>query len=567
MAIRKISLVSLLFWTSLVAAIRFDFEEATEGWTTPDPKATVTRSSFYAASGRSSLCLTVNQSKEGWVQVSLPEGLGNARTLILHLFLPEEAIWPATTICYLKDNNWNWFESQPFIFNRGEEKTLLLDLSEESTAWQPVGHLKTWDGYVRQSVKELGLRFFFSESTSQSIFIDAIEALPEEEKPLYLYNFRAPGQVSQYQVAEIAFDLPVTVSNPFDPEVIDIQVTFSSGESQKTIPAFFYHDYLRLAAPEEKLFPYGNSEWRVRFTPEKPGEYTYTISVSYQGKKTIFPGGKLVALPGEKPGFVRWDKADPSWLAFDNGQFFYPIGHTLRSPDDERSPYTYEFIAEKERGTYAYEKYFPKMKEAGENYIRMWMSAWWAGLEWTPSYAPHFGGLGRYSLENAWRLDRVLETAEENGIYILLTLINHGQFSIRPDAEWWDNPYNILNGGFLANPDEFFIDPRAHEMFKKRLRYIVSRWSFSPQIIFWEMWNEVDLTGYYDSFKVRHWHQIMIPYLKSIDPYNHLVTTHICRRNVDPLVWILPEVETIVGNAYAADVVSSLREYFLTRKP
>ncbi len=566
---RKVWLGFFFLILTATAEIRFDFEEGLEGWQTPDETATLTRTSLYAASGRSGLTLTVNNATSGWVCVPLPDGLGEAETLVVRLFLPEDAVLPATVLCYVKDQNWDWFETEPVMLRRGEERTLYLNISDQSLAWQPVGHLKTWDGYVRQSVREFGLRFFFSEPVTQEICLDAVETIAGQKQPLFLFNFRAPEKVQQYQLLEISFDLPLVVSNPFDPEVIDLQAVFTGPDGlTRTIPAFFYHDYLRLETPAgEQLFPYGHSEWRVRFTPEKPGRYSATLLLNYQGDKKSFSLGSFTVLPSQKPGFVRWDRRDPNWLAFDNGEFFYPIGHTLRSPDDARSPYTYEFTVEKERGTYAYERYFPKMKAAGENYIRMWMSAWWAGLEWTPSYAPHFAGLGRYSLENAWRLDQVLETARENGIYILLTFINHGQFSIRPDAEWWDNPYNVLNGGFLTNPDEFFTDERAHTIFKKRLRYIVSRWSYSPQIIFWEMWNEVDLTGYYDSFKVRYWHQKIIPYLKSIDPYRHLVTTHICRRNVDPLVWVLPEVESIVGNAYAADVVTSMREYFFTRKP
>ncbi|MCM8764672.1 MAG: glycoside hydrolase family 5 protein, partial [Candidatus Omnitrophica bacterium] len=211
--------------------------------------------------------------------------------------------------------------------------------------------------------------------------------------------------------------------------------------------------------------------------------------------------------------------------------------------------------------------YFRRMRENLENYIRMWMGAWWVGIEWTPAYAQHYEGLGRYSLENSWKIDYVLDIARENGIYIVLTLINHGQFSIRPDAEWWDNPYNVINGGFLNSPDEFFYSEEAEKRFAKRLRYIVARWGYSTQIAFWELWNEVDLTGYYDSKNVRQWHEKIIPILKEMDPWKHNVTSHICRPHADPMVWAARGLETLVSNAYSSTIVDTLREYYFKRKP
>lgn len=123
----------------------------------------------------------------------------------------------------------------------------------------------------------------------------------------------------------------------------------------------------------------------------------------------------------------------------------------------------------------------------------------------------------------------------------------------------------MLNGGFLTSPDEFFTSDQAQQFFEKRLRYIVGRWGYSCNIVFWELWNEVDLTGYYDTEKVRDWHRKIIPRLREMDPWKHPVTIHYCRRDVDPLVWVIPEIETIVGNAYAADVVTSMRNYYLKR--
>ena len=60
-----------------------------------------------------------------------------------------------------------------------------------------------------------------------------------------------------------------------------------------------------------------------------------------------------------------------------------------------------------------------------------------SALEWSRGHGPYLG-LGRYSLDNAWRLDHILERSERFGVKIDLTLINHVQFNTA--YHWNVNP-------------------------------------------------------------------------------------------------------------------------------
>jgi len=562
-------LILLIFNLKGFCEIIYDFEKNLSDWQCVGEEQNLEISPHYAFSGRKSLALKVNSKKEGWIRISKNLNWSENSSISFHIYLPEESEVPVNFVCYIKDKEWNWFETPVFSLKKGHERRISLDLTNKSSQWKPKFHIKSWDEYISQKIKEFGIKFFSPYPYNGYIYIDCFELEHEQKKnTIYLYNYRTnSSKIKKFKKFEVTFEIPVTFKNPFDPEIIDIEGIFQtpSGKAMN-IPAFFYQDYIKyLDEGREKLLPYGKGEWKIRFTPEETGKYQYKISIKWKDKNLLFDAGKFEVIESKNPGFIRWDNEDNGYLSFSNKQFFYPIGHTLRSPDDIRQPYNYEFEPEKERGTFAYDTYFPKMRSNGENYARVWMSAWWMGIEWTYDYATHYSGIGRYSLENSWQLDYLLDLAEKYGIYIDLTLINHGQFSIRPDQEWWDNPYNILNGGFLSSPDEFLINEKAQKYFKQRLRYIVARWGYSPNIAFWELWNEIDLTGYYDTDKVRKWHKKVVPYLKSIDPWEHIVTTHYCRPQADPIAWIVPEIESIVGNSYNKQVVKTIKEFYLKR--
>ncbi|MCX7046405.1 MAG: cellulase family glycosylhydrolase, partial [Candidatus Sumerlaeota bacterium] len=240
-----------------------------------------------------------------------------------------------------------------------------------------------------------------------------------------------------------------------------------------------------------------------------------------------------------------------------------PIGIILRSPDDDRMLYKYEFEFVPGKGLAVYDAYFTSMSQTGVNFVRVWMGAWWTALEWTHGYRTDYAGLGRYSQLNAWRMDHVMQHAERCGIYIDLTLHNHGQFRASDfDSEWYDNPYFKGFGGPVDQPEDYWTNEEARKWLRKRFRYMAARWSSSPAIGWWELCNEVDLVGNYDSSRITSWHRDMGRSLKEIDPYRHIVAAHYTGSRLDPSVQTLPENEVAQQTAYNADMPARLVEMF-----
>ncbi|HEX2999579.1 MAG TPA: hypothetical protein VHR86_05015, partial [Armatimonadota bacterium] len=145
----------------------------------------------------------------------------------------------------------------------------------------------------------------------------------------------------------------------------------------------------------------------------------------------------------------------------------------------------------------------------------------------------------------------VLQLAEQLGIYLMFCIDSFNSLRITPPYAWWtDNPYNAANGGMLAKPEEFFTNAEARRIFRNRLRYMVARWGYSPNLLSWEYWNEVDIIEKYISPDVKAWHQEMSRYLRGMDPWKHLQTTSYARSEGDPAVDGLPEMDYVQTHRY-----------------
>jgi hypothetical protein len=330
----------------------------------------------------------------------------------------------------------------------------------------------------------------------------------------------------QYSKQEFDIDTNVTVENPFDPDQLDIAVHLNSPSGEMySIPVFVYQDY-----DADTQTPVGVQRWKARFTPTQEGNWTATAVLS--DGKSIFTAGlvSFTVLPAISRGFVRTSQSNPQYLAFDNGEAYFPIGINLGWGHAEPLK--------------DFARWFDALKQNGSNVARIWMASWSFGIEWKDL------GLGRYRLDRAWLLDQVMQMAEERGIYVILVMINHGAFNIRVNPEWVDNPYNVEQGGPCKVPEDFATDPIARKLFRQRLRYIAARWAYSPNLLAWEWWNEVNFTPLADPNLLRPWLKEMTAYLRTVDPYHHLTSISYSDGN-DPRITSLPELDIMQRHLYS----------------
>jgi len=367
-----------------------------------------------------------------------------------------------------------------------------------------------------------------------------------------------PGAINRR--SEFAIDLRAAYENPFDPSevALDAIVTSPRGRSLR-IPGFLYRPFARSEgkgtmliayssteaaatgkAGKEKSFekgeiltPTGAAAWRLRFTPTEAGKYRFVFVLKDRNGETRKPGPVLQVSKGAAAGFVRVDPRNPRAFRLSTGQPFFPIGANIGWAG--------------ERGTRDYDDWLTEYGKVGANWGRVWLSPSWTTFALEP---PHRAG--EIDLANAWRLDYVLQEAEQKGIRLAFCIDSYNVLRDRINwPEWERSPYN--GGG--SKPSEFWTDPAAARRYRNKLRYLVARWGADPGVFSWEFWNEVDGISDYKVGPVRDWHRSMATYLRSIDSYRHLISTSFGGNGSgagDASVFALPEIDYSVSHLYDA---------------
>jgi len=495
----------------------------------------------------------------------------NPHRIRFRVFVPLEARGRVQVSAYVVDGHLRWFQSaRLFQPAKGRWNTFHLDISPGSVDWTPLNHSKPWSRAATRQVAEFGFKVFGKEPFAGRVFFDDITITRRlaPAPPLRILNFRVNATtVPRYEKFEITFGLSREYDNPFNPDEIDVSAVFVAEDSGQTttVPGFYYQQYSRrLEKNREILTPLGRGEWKIRFAPRELGPYRYRITVN-DGEKLVTAERRLRCVPSKNPGYVRVSKRDWHYFEFENGDFFYPIGHNIPATYNIKAAEKLGLNVLKHEGTFAYDRFLSGMQRAGENFARIWLASWSFGIEWSRRYDISYRGLGRYNLENAWRLDYVLDQARRRGIYVQLALTTFGHYrSATFEGDWPYSPYNAANGGFLYSPERFWTNTRAREYYHRMLRYIMARWGYSTTIAAWELCNEIDLvTGYRRQRPaIIHWHEDCVEVIRRYDQGPHLVTTNFAVWSRDPDILRLPVIDYSSTNRYETDVPAILQQVF-----
>jgi hypothetical protein len=320
-----------------------------------------------------------------------------------------------------------------------------------------------------------------------------------------------------YQRLEWDVQLDRKYDNPFDPRRIAVDATFVGPQSQTlSIPAFWRKD-----------------RFVVRFAPPAPGPWKMSVTAKDGSDARESATQTFVVTKGDDNGFVRRTPGTPRYFQFDSGKPYFVLGLNIAWAG--------------KLGLAAYETWFTELSKNGGNFARVWVSH--PGLMTETVEA----GIGRYDEDALDFYDRVLDLAQQRGVYCMVTFNNYRD--LRDGDEWgaatWPRfPYNRANGGPATRPADFFTNEECRRRYRQRLRYIAARWSAYTSVAVWEFWNEqtntrVDVPT--------AWTREMAQYLRAIDPYDHLISTSF-GEGEQADVWTMPEIDLTQSHLYPGEM-------------
>ena len=359
-------------------------------------------------------------------------------------------------------------------------------------------------------------------------------------------SFSYPSSVDLFGLCEISFKLPISYSNPYDPDVISVYAVFTGPDnSSYTVNGFYYEDYTFQKHNDGYEIATHNPSsdgWRIRFTPNKVGTWTFMIrATDINGNLNIHflnvSHTFLCTSVENADGFIS--KANSRFLKRDivrNGQrqfhSFFPVGPNIAwyscKTDNTCPPYS------KPYGIYEYKTYIDFL-DGNANYMRVFLSRFQYlslfGREYT-----QFDNTGHpivyfnntINQKDSAELDYIITYAKEHGVSIMPCIFNDTNLSYDDDpTSWENNPFNTI----VDNPCFFFSNRNAIQITKNLIRYIISRWGYATNIMSWELWNEVSnmidfkLCNKQIHHDIQNWHDEMTEYVATLDPFNHCITT------------------------------------------
>jgi hypothetical protein len=305
--------------------------------------------------------------------------------------------------------------------------------------------------------------------------------------------------IPQYEVFEITFGHENQYENPFFDVTIDVAMT---SPSSKQIQVGGFH--------------YKPGQWKARFAPWELGRWTYQFVFKNAQGQTTAGDGAFTCIKGRRPnpGFVRRHPENPYRFVFDDGTPYFPIGvQDCWGDNNHNGSVLDEFSME---GPFRTDLKNPPSLPAGPMFVR--------GPSSNPQNADvFFRSFGQCGF-NLYRF------SQKNCSYDLYRDLDH---YLAPEGTMTDEllqyarkyGFRIFYGLFGYQP-VFNKEPDNADglaKIKRFIKYSVDRWG--AYVDFWEFLNEQHADD--------RWYETMVPYLRSIDPYRHPITTSWERPNLD----------------------------------
>lgn len=324
-------------------------------------------------------------------------------------------------------------------------------------------------------------------SSTNPYFIEVVWFLPSGK----------PGTVGKYNKTEFGFKLSDEIQkkinafilngdstgiNPFDPDLLNFEATFYSPSGVETKRyGFYYQPYLENASNDRWDSDTTSYPWRVRFAPDEIGNWKVKIAVQTRNNKSpIKLDLSFHCIASNHKGILKKTNtgtdSDRYLYYSETGEPFFAISNNVSSGG---------FLTYKPSQNKRQMKGVQELVDVGGNFTRFDMQPQAALPDW-PVYNKY-----NSKLDEMYAFDRMVELCEKNGIYFIIfrhhvelmdSYFNPGG-SDWSGVSWFDNPYRT--GLALSRKKEYLTNEEAIEWQKKSLRYVFSRWGYSPNFSFY----------------------------------------------------------------------------------
>ncbi|MCG3181351.1 MAG: hypothetical protein BIFFINMI_03738 [Phycisphaerae bacterium] len=382
--------------------------------------------------------------------------------------------------------------------------------------------------------------------------LTALEAAPAAGEELAVKVSANSARFMPYQVFELTFQHVNGYKDPTWDVAIELKLTAPSGKAV-TVGGFFYGSS-RPQKPTLKtvtgnkgreqtvaIWPCDPADlWKARFAPAELGEWKYAWTFRDVAGGSAAGQGSFAVVRGRGParhGFLRVNPDNPRRLIFDDGSAYWPIGWqdglgdanhngTVMDSHGMEGPFRLDSQATRPKvppgalfargpnmGPVSGDAWLGRHARAGFN---MWRfspnNATQIKLFATPG-----GGNSRERVlwEEAAMIDEMLRRMHDYDVRTFYGLFGYMDVCAQAAKDAKDKQGRPMAGEL--------------EKVKRLIKYSVDRWGAYVDV--WELLNEQKADP--------AWYEIMAPYLRSVDPYRHPISTS----------WEHPELDCIDINS------------------
>lgn len=304
--------------------------------------------------------------------------------------------------------------------------------------------------------------------------------------------------------------------NPYNDRELDLSAELYDAQTNvlvKKVYGFYMVEY-NLDTDGQALTPKTTQSynWRLRFVVEDPKKYILKIKLVYNRVQyTYTTSFNIYGTPSTNHGYLRFPKGQ-KYMEFTDKTPFFGIAETM-DPYDVFSASSYDAtgvpsgalsISRKSPNPYYPTNVVKSLKQVVNefadykgNFVKFYFHSSAIDLEWDR--------LGNYtSYQNrASDFDQIVENMERRKVYMQLgiwtwELFNHGDL---PDF-WNNNPYKTISNvdmpaDLFVNKNNCSLNTTALVYLKRKIRYTIARWGYSPSVASLEMMTEIDKVDEY----------------------------------------------------------------------